>query len=304
MPVAPPNTERREKAAAYPLSFSALVARSVPRREVEENPDAKKSVLKEWDKLRAAGCWDEGSVREWSDVADEARRTGSKAHVGRIFEICVEKGSELPVGDPNRKYKGRVVFQGNNVKDENWQAALFNEMSSAPASMEASKACDAFGLLPGHATQQCDAEQAYIQSKLEGAPTWVRMPRERWPAAWAKFRDPVCPLKLALYGHPDAGGCWEKHCEDRLRSVGFVAIADWRSCFWHEKLSLFLTVYVDDFKMSGPAGRLAAGWETRADRGPAAHREVPGLRPQGLSRPTGQRGPGSPVPAHFAAPGR
>ena len=178
--------------------------------------------------------------------------------MGRIFEICVEKGFELPVGDPNRKYKGRVVFQGNNVKDQNWQAALFNEMSSAPASMEASKACYAFGLLPGHATQQCDAEQAYIHSKLEGAP---RMPRERWPAAWAKFRDPVCPLVLALYGHPDAGGCWEKHCESRLRSVGFAPIADWRSCFWHEKLSLFLTAYVDDFKMSGPAGNLAAGWE-------------------------------------------
>jgi hypothetical protein len=121
------------------------------------------ALQKEWDRLRAAGCWDETKVREWSDVAREARAKGIKAHVGRIFEICVEKGSELPVGDPNRKYKGRVVFQGNNVKDENWQAALFNEMSSAPASMEASKACDAFGLLPGHATQQCDAEQAYIQ---------------------------------------------------------------------------------------------------------------------------------------------
>ena len=60
-------------------SFSALVARSVPRREVEANPDAKKSVLKEWDKLRAAGCWDEGAVREWADVAEEARRAGAKA---------------------------------------------------------------------------------------------------------------------------------------------------------------------------------------------------------------------------------
>ena len=112
-------------------------------------------------------------------MADEARRSKRKAHVGVIFEICVEKGSELPPGDPARKYKGRVVFQGNNARDEQWQAALFNEMSSAPASMEAGKACDAFGLLPGHTTEQCDAEQAYIQSKLDGpTPTWVRMPRE------------------------------------------------------------------------------------------------------------------------------
>jgi hypothetical protein len=194
-------------------------------------------------------------------VADEARRAGKKAHVGLIFTICVEKGSELPVGDPNRKFKGRVVCQGNNVRDEQWQTALFNDMNSAPASMQAAKACDAFGLLPGHVTEQCDAEAAYIQSKLAGdTPTWVRLPRDQWPKAWSGLRDPVCPLVLALYGHPDAGGYWEKHCESHLRSVGFEPVTEWRSCFFHPRLHLFLTVYVDDFKMSGPANVMSAGW--------------------------------------------
>jgi hypothetical protein len=31
--------------------------------------------------------------------------------------------------------------------------------------------------------------------------------------------------------------------------------------FWHDKLKLFLAVYVDDFKMSGPKGNLAKGWD-------------------------------------------
>ena len=74
------------------------------------------------------------------------------------------------------------------------------------------------------------------------------------------MRDPVCPLILALYGHPDSGGYWEHHCEKHLRSVGFVPIADWRSCFWHSELGLYLVVYVDDFKMAGPSGNLAKGW--------------------------------------------
>ena len=30
--------------------------------------------------------------------------------------------------------------------------------------------------------------------------------------------------------------------------------------FRHNELDLFLVVYVDDFKMSGPAQNLAAGW--------------------------------------------
>ena len=77
---------------------------------------------------------------------------------------------------------------------------------------------------------------------------------------WAAMRDPVVPLKLALYRHPDAGGYWERHCETQLRSVGFVPIPDWRSCFWHAGLRLFLVVYVDDFKMSGPQDNMARGW--------------------------------------------
>jgi hypothetical protein len=72
--------------------------------------------------------------------------------------------------------------------------------------------------------------------------------------------DPVCPLILALYGHPDAGGFWEKHCEKALVEVGFEPIPEWKSCFWHPKLRLLLVVYVDDFKLSGPSENLKTGW--------------------------------------------
>ncbi len=62
--------------------------------------------------------------------------------------------------------------------DENWEAALFQDLGSAPASMEASKAADAYGSLPGHDVEQADAEQAYIQSDYPGVPTWVALPPE------------------------------------------------------------------------------------------------------------------------------
>jgi hypothetical protein len=95
---------------------------------------------------------------------------------------------------------------------------------------------------------------------LGGVKTWVRLPRERWPKAWEKFHDPVVPLRLALYGHPDAGGYWEKHCEAHILKVGFVTIKDWRSVYWHPDLKLLLIVYVDDFKMSGPVDLVEKGW--------------------------------------------
>ena len=195
------------------------------------------------------------------DVAAEARKTGTQAHLGRLHALCVEKNSELPADDVRRKYKGRVVFLGNNVKDQNWEAALFQDISSCPATMEAAKAADLYGLVLGHSTELSDAEQAYTQSKMGGpAKTWVALPREEWPPGWEGMTNPVCPLVLSLYGHPDSGGYWERHCEKHLRSVGFTDVPVWRSCFWHPRLRLFLVVYVDDFKLSGPSENLAEGW--------------------------------------------
>ena len=74
------------------------------------------------------------------------------------------------------------------------------------------------------------------------------------------MHDPVCPLILSLYGHPDSGGFWERHCESHLIEQGFETIQAWRSCYWHPKLKLFLIVYVDDFKLAGPTENLDEGW--------------------------------------------
>ena len=70
--------------------YSACVARPVDRKERLANPKAKAALDKEWNKLITQGCWDYATVREWSDVSAEARKTGAVAHVGRIFDICVE----------------------------------------------------------------------------------------------------------------------------------------------------------------------------------------------------------------------
>ena len=95
---------------------------------------------------------------------------GKTAHFGRLFAILVEKNSELPLGHKDRKFKGRVVFDGSSVKDQNKDIALFQELSSSPATMQASKAADTYGLFEGHDIQQADAKQAYTQSKLGHRP--------------------------------------------------------------------------------------------------------------------------------------
>ena len=271
MPTVPHEPEHREKISSnLPVSedevreLFALVARPVGRREILEDPKAQAALDVEWNKLMVKKAWDMGSVREWKDVSDEAIEKGKKVHVGKVFEICVEKGSELPKGDPQRKFKGRTVFQGNNVKDENSDQALFSELGSSPATMEAGKALDAYGHAPGNDCQQADGKQAYTQTTLKGKETWVRLPPDRWPSEWkGKYKDPVVRLTLALYGHPDSGGFWELHCEKMLGGVGFQLVfpAAWPSVFFHPQLRLLLAVYVDDFKMAGPKANMQKGWE-------------------------------------------
>jgi hypothetical protein len=141
---------RRHKISEHTFPLNACVARPVGAKEVARTPKAQAALKVEWQRLKDMVCWDETKVREWAQVSAESKRSGQKAHVGRVFAICVEKGSELPDGHPGKKFKGRVAFQGNDVKDENWDVALLQELSSCPATMEAAKAADCYGMFPGH----------------------------------------------------------------------------------------------------------------------------------------------------------
>ena len=241
MPVCLDGQEQHRDKLNKPVQLSeedihdaiTMVARPVGKKELLANPKAQACLDIEWEKLMKKKAWDMLSVREWDDVSREAKKKNKKVHVGKVFEICVEKGSELPANDPLRKFKGITVLQGNNVKDESSEVALFSEVGSSPATMEAGKVLDAYGHAPGNTCQQADGKQAYTQTTLKGTETWVKS-KDRWPKEWhGKFKDPVVRLHLALYGHPDSGGFWEQHCEKMLGEVGFQIVfpAAWPSVF-------------------------------------------------------------------------
>ena len=136
MPLLPPEeaqqmtAEHRERFPnELPLLLNAAVARPVGRKERDGCQAALDAVAKEWKRLRSikhrdgVGVWDESQVREKRRVAEEANRSGVIVHFARIFDLCVEKGSELPPGHKDRKFNGRAVLQGAQVRDQNWEAA-------------------------------------------------------------------------------------------------------------------------------------------------------------------------------------
>ena len=118
MPTTPYVPQHRPKLRPR-LPVNACVARPVTRKEVRSNPKAREVMKAEWDRLRKMGTWDELVVREWRDVAREARQSGQEVHFGYLLGLCFEKGSELPDGHPDRKYKGGTVFQGDRVVNQN-----------------------------------------------------------------------------------------------------------------------------------------------------------------------------------------
>ena len=265
MPVDDKAQEHRQKLVDSLPEINAAVARLLTKSEVKADKKAMQAILEEKMKLEARAVWDITTVREYDDLVAEMKRAEKVAHIGRIHAICSEKGSELPPGHPDRKMKGRIVFQGNNVKDQDGNYAIFAELSSCPVAMEASKVCDFYGCLKGHTVEQADARQAYVQSELGGTDTWVELPRELWPDAWAGFRRPVCRLLMALYGHPDAGGYWEKKSFKIIQAAGFVPIDSWHSVFWNPKTKVLLIVYVDDFKAAGPVDAVKKTWQDLKD---------------------------------------
>jgi hypothetical protein len=163
-----------------------------------------------------------------------------------------------------RTCKGRVVIRGNDVRDETWDVAMFQELGSVPATMVAGTVCDVCGLRNDPIIEQADATQACAQSLLGGTPARVSLPKGEWPESWKHMRRPVCLLGEVFYGHPDAGGYWEQHCDQHLQDRGFDPISpaekSWRSCYYSKSLQCSMIVCVGDFKIAGPPGNVRKAW--------------------------------------------
>ena len=121
------------------------MARPEYEQEAREGPEAQAALEKEWDRLRRIRGWGEQAVRECANVEREARSTGTTEHIARIFAIYHGKNAELEKGHPNRKLKGLYLSRQPGW-DQDGCDAIFVELSSSPATMEASKIVDTYGL--------------------------------------------------------------------------------------------------------------------------------------------------------------
>ena len=117
MPTPGDKSNHREKIPEHHFPLPALVARPVSKKEVKDklargDHGPQDALNTEWSSLRDDECWDEENVIEFDDLIKQ----GEEFHWGYLFDICVEKNSELPPDSALRKYKGRVVFDGRRFR--------------------------------------------------------------------------------------------------------------------------------------------------------------------------------------------
>ena len=157
------------------------------------------------------------------------------------------------------------MFRGDNTKDAEGYLAVFSEQGTSASNQAAAKFLDAISKMPGNDGEDADATGAYTQSDLDGPETWITLPQSQWPKSWkGKYTKPVVHLNKSLYGHPLAGLYWEKHCRKGILSCGFEPVPGWECLYMHRSKRLFLSSYVDDFKMAGPKDHLKPMWAAYA----------------------------------------
>ncbi|CAK0849503.1 unnamed protein product, partial [Prorocentrum cordatum] len=254
------------------LLWCALATRIVkPRSEEAKCEGARKAILKEVERMGNDNVWDPKDVYSLKDFLKHP--TIKEAMLGRVFTILRVKGEEP--GPELKEWKGRIVFQGSNVRTKSGVSStdLFEEVSNAPASFAAARVALAVGALRGFAATLGDAEAACLQALIDApgrVPTFVELPAEWWPDEWfrdgaarkiPKYDRPHCRLKKALYGHPEAGALWEAKLTKILMEDGWSQPSISHPGVWLRPTGAVLVMYVDDMMMVGSGQMCAELWK-------------------------------------------
>ena len=213
--------------------------------------------------MRAMGVWDEGEIYEVDELKAMARQGGYKIHLAECMAIGSLKNSETS----NPVLKVRLVYRGDNTKDENNQIALFRELKSIPATIATVNLVLWYGLRKGHSCQIADARKAYLQALIKSyVPTYVILPRDAWkPQSFRRYRRVAARLRRAqgaLYGHPTSGVDWAEFLDETVTlQLQGNKVEGWPS-LWHvPALNVLVAAYVDDLVVAGPESSVPIFWE-------------------------------------------
>ena len=255
MPTMPAETPQYHQPNDVPLEeVYAGIHKLLDRKDWHKHEGATEAIQKELDGILANGTWTYDEVI----TRDELVKRQKPFHIGRIMTILSIKHFESP---ELRKLKARIVFRGDNIRDNDGNLAVLFDSKVCPSGMSSINANLAFGAMVGNKTTQSDVVRAYLQSYLgTKVETWVELAPELVPAEYQHIKRPCVRLWRSLYGHPESGIHWNERFKAVMSQLGAVPLPSFPSNYWLLSFGLMLSLYVDDIVVSGPAERHEPFW--------------------------------------------
>ena len=253
MPVKPMQPEPHHQPTA--VEVDAGIHLLIDRKDWHKHEGYLDAIKKERDGVLENGTWNYDEVVP----RDELMKRKEHINIGRIMTILSVKHWETPA---LRKLKARIVFRGDDIRDNEGNLAVLLESKVNPTGMAGINANLAYGSLPGHKTTQSDVVRAYLQSWLgTKVPTWVELSPELVPDEFKHIKRPCVRLWRSLYGHPEAGHHWDMRFREVMTYFDAKHIDTFQSNFWIPKYKLLLSLYVDDVVVSGPSSQHKLFWD-------------------------------------------
>ena len=245
-------------------SSHAFVTRNLTRSEWSQDPKGVQAVLDEAQGLRRNNTWDDDSVTTLGNLKHQSKLSGNSVKIASLHILCGIKHWEQPV--EAHKYKGRIVYRGDLIKNEADEIVLYADTATTPTALVALNLALFYGSCEHNALSLSDAVQAFLQAPIEEE-TWVIVPYELWLDSWKsqypKETKLVVRLLRSLYGHPLAGKLWQDFLASKLRQLGGVESEQYPSNWYFRRMNhtLLLNIYVDDLTLSGRSHLHAGFWQ-------------------------------------------
>ena len=213
-------SEDRTKKPEVKSCFNAVVTRPVTRKEMLSTPKAMEAFMKAWKGVWDQEVFDFSKTREYDDIANEAKHKEEKIHMAPVHGLIHERNYQLKENDPARKFEGRGVLLGDQVKDQHLEAALFQDLGNSPVPLVHRGGRTCMGGLP---VRMCKWRRPFRRTSRRKCTEFhagsnYLMKRGIHPRTSTNSEDLSAENK-ALYGHPDGGTMWEQRCHTAVQKV-------------------------------------------------------------------------------------
>ena len=113
----------------------AFVTRNLSRAEWLKDQKGLQAVLEEAQGFRHNKNWDDESVTTLHNLKRQARQLGVSVHIASLHILCGIKHWEQPI--EKHKYKGRIVYRGDLIKNESDEIVLYADTATTPTALVA-----------------------------------------------------------------------------------------------------------------------------------------------------------------------